>query len=177
MTVTNNFDACYRWLHANRDTQESNTQIYQLFCGIALVALSATGQSNISFPAPSNYLQHADFILLETANILTFKCPKELNICWAFCPLLHQPAVTGAAWPRLRSPMAVRLQALQFPARKRMKPWFHPALEYFIPSGQIYHFLNSSALQFSTQSLLCSGYLGSGNEGRSYLKEKASNMQ
>jgi len=63
---------------------------------MALVALSATGHSNILFPAPSSSLRHADFILLEPTGILNSKCPKRLNICWAFHRLAQQPPVAGA---------------------------------------------------------------------------------
>lgn len=45
-------------------------------------------------------------------------------------------------------------------------------LKCVIPSRQMHHFLNSSALSFSAQSLSSSDYLGFGTGGRFCSKEK-----
>lgn len=145
---------------------------------MAPVALSATGQSNILFPAPSNYLRHADFILLETTSSFKLQVPKKAEHLLGFPPAAAPAAVAEAAEPFGRAlDRSEVLAGTPPPARLRVKPRFYPALKYFVPSRQTYHFPNSSALQFSAQSLFCSDYLGFGIGRRSYLKEKTSDMQ
>lgn len=66
---------------------------------MAPVALSATGQSNILFPAPSNYLRHADFILLETTSSFKLQVPKKAEHLLGFPPAAAPAAVAEAAEP------------------------------------------------------------------------------
>lgn len=101
-----------------------------------MVALSATSQSNILFPAPSSYLGHAEFTLLETTSVLDAgrSVQKGWTSAGGFLPLLGQMGPSlgcagrrgrgcGALWPCARQQ---RSACSTSPCRpQRGKGWNH----------------------------------------------------